>query len=72
MTTIRSPPSTDAVCDTATLVTIPALGAVMAASIFIASIVAIVWPAATVLANCHVHHQEPAPGAVATIWSTDR
>src|SRR5262245_53734022 len=47
-TTSRSPPSTCAVADTAMRSTVPALGAVIAASIFIASMVAMVWPASTV------------------------
>ena len=46
-TTSRSPPSTCAVAETATRLTVPALGAVMAASIFIASMVAMVCPAST-------------------------
>src|SRR5262249_18377902 len=48
LTTIsRSPPSTCAVRNTAIRAMVPALGAVIAASIFIASIVATVWPAVT-------------------------
>ena len=46
-TTSRSPPSTCAVSDTAIRLTVPALGAVIAASIFIASMVAMVCPALT-------------------------
>ena len=46
-TRIRSPPSTDWVPERATRVTVPAWGAVIEASIFIASMVATTAPAAT-------------------------
>lgn len=48
-TASRSPPSTCAVADTAMRCTVPAVGAVIAASIFIASMVATVWPTSTSL-----------------------
>src|SRR4029077_14544078 len=66
-TTSRSPPSTCAVAETATRLTLPALGAVIAASIFIASMVAIVCPASTVASTDTATVTTPANGAAT--WS---
>ena len=48
---------------TATRLTVPALGAVIAASIFIASIVAMVCPAVDLVADGHTEVTTPANGA---------
>ena len=53
ITMIRSPPSTCAVPLSASRVTVPATGVVIEASIFIASILATVSPAATLVADRH-------------------
>ena len=59
----RSPPSTWAGSVTATRRTVPAFGAVIAASIFIASMVAMVCPAVTVSSTETLTLTTPAKGA---------
>jgi hypothetical protein len=63
MTQIKSPPSTCATPDSAMRVTAPVRGAVIAASIFIASIVATVSPADTDWPTSAVNVTAPANGA---------
>jgi hypothetical protein len=58
-----SPPSTLTTCDTVTRATLPPLGAVIAASIFIASIVATVCPARTTSPSATLTVTTPAKGA---------
>ena len=57
-----APPSTCTICDTAIRATLPALGAVIAASIFIASIVATVCPARTTSPSATLTRDDPGEG----------
>src|SRR5690606_3980770 len=66
-TASRSPPSTWAVSETAMRLMVPALGAVIAASIFMASMVAMVWPASTRSPVLMLRVTTPANGAA--MWS---
>src|SRR5665647_1047504 len=66
MTITRSPPSSCCTAPIANRRTVPPTGVVMLASIFIASMVATVWPAWTFWASCTTGVTAPANGAA--IW----